>query len=141
MWADLKPHIKAQNRLSQMIRTVMNSDHHSFIAMNVGIFGGNNLRRIHAFSKEAIEFLTANLKTMPEEHYYLFCIFVEQLYCYYYFYFHNIPTVALDNSLDKVIEDFVDWDNYTHLIADVKRFPDVVEKMMTLSKENGFKGI
>lgn len=141
IWSELKPHIKVQNRLSHMIRQLMDNEHHSYIAMNVGIFGGNNLRKIHAYSTEAVNFLNANLKHMPEENYFYFCTFIEQLYCYYYFYFHNVQTVALDNSLEKKIEDFVDWNNYTHLIADVKLFPDVVAEMVTLSKENGFKGV
>jgi hypothetical protein len=140
IWSELRPHIHYNTTLSHMIRKLMDGDQ-SYAAMNVGIFGGSNLRKIKDYSNEAISFLTKNLPTMPEEHYYHFCTFVEQLYCYYYFYFHNVQSQPLDKSLTKTIEDFIDWNGYTHLIGDVKQFPDVVDKMVRISKENGFVGI
>lgn len=137
---DLRPHLKYNTKLSHMIRSLLDTNA-SHSAMNVGIFGGNNLKKIKEFSHEAIDYLTKNISTMPEEYHFQFCTFVEQLYCYYYFYYHNVNSMPLDDSLTKTIEDFVDWKRYTHLIGDVKLFPDVVAKMVRISKENGFVNI
>lgn len=138
MWDELRPHITSRSTLFNKIRTIMDGKK-SFGAMNVGVFGGNDVKSIKIFAEDAVRFMNNNLTSMPEECYSHFCIFVEQMYCYYYFHFNGIKSLPLDRSLSKHIEDFVDWDTYTHLIGDCKLFPDRIEEMITLSKKCGYK--
>ena len=137
MWKILRPHIKSNNKISHQIRSILDTEK-PFHAMNVGIFGGNNISAIKTYVEDAITFLNLNIKHMPDEVKFYFCIFVEQMYCYYYHYFNNITTTPLYKEGNKQVDDFIDWDNYTHLISSVKGNQIYINKVIELSKSIGY---
>lgn len=137
LWKTLKPYLKNADMVMHKIRSVMDSGQ-PYSAMNVGIFGGNDLKTIHTYSRDAIKFMKDNLSAIPNEFQFYLCIFVEQMYCFYYFYLHNIKAVALYNELDKQIEDFINWNDYTHLISGLKLLPENIDRVIKLAEKEGY---
>lgn len=137
MFNGLYPHIKGTSGIVEEINYRINTEN-EYCAMNVGIFGGNDMKTIFEYSSSAIEYLQKLVVGMPEDLLFYLCIFIEQLYGHYYFK-HKGYTVKCfyDNPLLK-FDDFLKWDEYVHLISSLKIDPKNIVEVKRLAVAEGY---
>ncbi len=119
IWDIFKPYIRHKDKIIHRISDIF-TNKKSFTAINVGIFGGNDIKSIHEYCDSVLSFVNSNINLVPSDQQHHFCIFSEQLYLYYFLYYKNIKVKSLFGMKALYLEEFIDWEKFTHLAGALK---------------------
>jgi hypothetical protein len=129
VWDSLNPYIRHKDKIMNRIVDVFLNKKPSH-ALNVGIFGGNDIPLIHSYCDSILSIVNSNLNLIPVSEQHHICIFAEQLYLYYYLYYKNVTPFSYMGLNTVRIEEFVDWDNYTHLAGPMKMGQNAIDMII-----------